>query len=523
MDQPRSVIRSPLPHRAGDTAATPVEPDFSIIVPLARDHGHGMACLESLVQKQTYDRRKYEVIALANGSLPDLERRAKELLGPNDSLIYHPSQNEFELYHVGALAARGRVLFFLESHSVAAPDCLAEMREFLEAHNLDGARCRDAAIGVDKDFLKALELRTFEEDSIPHLEDDHWRKVSIHGFAIARDVYFAESGFEYEYGQFCVLAFAARLHSSGRKLRYSPKSIVHHYYAGSLAEAAQLSADNNLGEVLYRSRHPADYCERYFGHMLEWSFRGNYRADLARALSRAILSDAIRRLLTARLPSFYEHVRELVDVAPTAAVGPRWSLLKTRAMRWLALARIWTLRGDADRSYRAYRDYLRSLFLHDRVRGVAGHLSAWAPAPMPSDRMDLVRIDEERLFGFFGPEDRDGRAHRWSGAAALIEVSPSRAAYVLELDVVPLRPNTSPPGLTAFFDGHRLRRLPADADADSISFRLEASMFRNDTTLHTLALISRAYQPSKGGSLDRRKLGVAIRTIRFRPADVQRT
>lgn len=489
--------------------------EFSFIVPLARDHGQALACVKSLVQEQTYDREKYEVIVVANGSNPKKTARVEELLSPQDSVVYHASANEFELYHVGAQHAAGKVLFFLECHSIASPDCLAEMAKFLRSQDVAGARCRSVGVGLARGFIQALDVRVFEEDTRPHLDADHWRKILIHGVALRREVYFAEGGFEFEYGQFAQLALAAKLHSCGRKLGYADESIVCHYYAGNLRETAQLSRDNNLGEVLYRSRNPADYCERYFGRMVEWSGRGNYRAALARSLCRVLAKNMLRNLRARRLRAQFEHLTHLCTLGPTAVLGLRWPLMKTSGMRYVALARTFFWRFDAERCYRAYRDFLRSLYLRYRLEGISRVSFPSLSETSPQACVDMACFDAASLFGFRDVEAWEGQTFRWSGPAALVRLSLPKGAYDVEL--ILLRGAEHPAELSACFDGHWMREAPAHANLGSVFFRLDPSFFRKGASHHDLALICSPVLSERSGSPGPHNLGAAVKAVHFRP------
>src|SRR5688572_27610607 len=111
-----------------------LELTLSVIIPLLDHRGQAIACIKSWAQEQTYDREKFEVIVIANGSEPQLESRARELLAPQDSLIYHSSSNEFLLYDLGARQARGKLLLFTESHCFGESACLAEVSQFFATH-----------------------------------------------------------------------------------------------------------------------------------------------------------------------------------------------------------------------------------------------------------------------------------------------------------------------------------------------------------------------------------------------------
>ena len=111
-------------------AVTGVE--MSVLLPLQEDRESGVEAVRNWTRSQTLSRDRYELVAIAPGLDADLEERARPLLGSQDRWIAHPSENEYELFNLGAREARGRFLFFTEAHCVPEPDCLEAMVTHLE-------------------------------------------------------------------------------------------------------------------------------------------------------------------------------------------------------------------------------------------------------------------------------------------------------------------------------------------------------------------------------------------------------
>jgi len=245
-----------------------------------------MEFVRSWVRGQTYTRGCFEVIVVTDGSDPALDKRVKELLGLEDRMIHHATTNLFLLYNVGALAARGRLLFFTESHCIAQPECLEEIVRFLAMGDYDGVCCRSLST-FPADGWGRMEERFFDPYLHTFSEPGDWRKVQSRGFAIYRDIYMEEGSFEDSFGRFAEWALAARLHSRGRRLGYAPGAAIRHRSTTTCRELISDIRNFTRGECAYRARYPADYCERYFGYSEEWAQRESFRPSLARSACRA--------------------------------------------------------------------------------------------------------------------------------------------------------------------------------------------------------------------------------------------
>lgn len=493
--------------------------DVSVILPLTDDRGQGRACLEGWLRAQRFDRTRFEVIVIANGSVPQLERGAHSLLGSQDSLVYHDSSNAFLLYNVGARRARGRLLFLTEAHCVPDPDCLEKIVHHFATQPDVGARCRSVGANIDTSVLTRLEHRLFEESFAQALQPGHWLKVLVHGFGIYRDAYLAAGGLEHEFGQFAEWALAARLHNRGIRVGYAPNATMRHYYLGHLHEAFRFIRDFTHGELLYRTRNPAGYCERYFGRAGEWAQRASYRTSPARALCRAVVRTGSNGLWPPRLATYgYRQAVALSRWGPTALLGIRWHLWKARQALAMTRLRVWWWRSDDERGYRAYRDHWAAIIRYCRLEFLATYPPSATPAPPDCWRYELARVEEDRLVGFYEPESWNGQEFRWSEPAALLEVSIAPGSYEVTLGVLTggrVRRDAQP---TVFFDGHKTRAYSADVSGRSVSFRVDPSMFDSAAALHHLVVVSPPRRPTWYGSSGARLLGLPLHTVEFRPA-----
>ena len=133
-------------------------------------------------------------------------------------MIQYDTDNELLLYDVGARQAQGQWLLFTEAHCAAEPDCLERLAAFLENHreSLVGACLRTATDG-NRDPVALAEERWYREGFEQWSREGDWRKVTIRGTAIRRDIYQAIGGFRSEFGCFAESLLAADLHTAGHR------------------------------------------------------------------------------------------------------------------------------------------------------------------------------------------------------------------------------------------------------------------------------------------------------------------
>jgi GT2 family glycosyltransferase len=241
-------------------------PELSVVLTLLDHDGHAVEGVESWTRRQDLARDRYEVIVVGSGGEPGVEEAVRPLLGADDSPLTLSSSVELELHDHGARAARGRWLLFTEGHTVAEPNCLSSLLEYLTEResNYTGAAIRSLPDGSSNAISKC-ERRWYADGFEEWSREGDWRKVTMRGFAIRRDAYLDAGGFEHRFGCFAETALAATLDHRGNRLGYAPAAAVKHYDATELGPLLSYVREYREGELAYRASHPPDYCERYFG------------------------------------------------------------------------------------------------------------------------------------------------------------------------------------------------------------------------------------------------------------------
>jgi len=516
--EPGTAVKT-VPVAAGKISAKPDDaPVVSVVLPLFDHRGHGLKCVECWSSAQDLPRDRYEVIVLSNGSEP-LESRLNALFGPGDRLILHQTDNVMQLYDIGARAARGRWLLFTEAHCLAEPGCLAELVKYLDNSGYDGA-CLRSTPGCST-ALARMEDRLFNEGFAVWSRPEDWRKVIVRGFAVARQVYLDDGGFEYRYDRFSEWALAATLHRRGRRLGYAAAASVKHYNTIGFSALFPPVWEFSQGECAYRAEHDEPFVEQYFGFAPAWSQRESLRRTLARAACgaawRSLWSDGRGSSLRQKLALLRAQLGELTRWLRRWLIGPRGPV----AWAWLALkleeARCHLLWWSPERQFRSYARAYQCIVDYARADYVARHLSRPPPDLPALDEYDMGNLPENQLIGFHGLESWRGRKFRWTGTLAIFRFHLEPGDYRVAIDTGSLRGETMPFPLGLRCNRHTVRPSEIVKRDGRITFQISREMFvpgrEQRLVINTTSLPTGIDSPK-----DPRALGVAVFGVHFTPA-----
>jgi hypothetical protein len=472
----------------------PATPEISVILPLQDERDAGRACIESWTTGQTAAGERYEVIALAPGEDPELETAVRATLRPGDRWIEQPGASEYELYQRGASEASGEYLFITEAHCVPEPDCLETMLDELERTGAPGVR--GESVTEMRGDLGRLEGDTFELALSPEKDPGHWRKILIHSLAIRRQLYLDAGGLPPRYGDFSPWVLAMALTERGEQLVYSARPAVKHVYDGDLDHLGSHVRDWNRGQLLFCAETPREYWAPYVPVLAEWEAR--------LALSRSGAREACRAALRLRHRGAVAAVGRHVTVG---ALGVRGAALEARAGAAAAARRARRSRGDAAR-HDAFHDFWRLTARRGALEGLAQARPAPAVADGSSGSVDLTGDVSGWTAGLYWTETSgEGVRYRWSDSLMLLRVRVPERSRRGRLELHPARPDRAPTRPVVAVDGRQTSVLSSAPEA--IEFELNAP------GACTIALAFDPYRPRRDGGYDRRRLGVAVRSLSF--------
>ena len=491
---------------------------ISVILPLVRGRGRERECLTAWLCDQTFPRSDYEVILVSNGEDPELDGWVKSRLAPCDQLVRCRTRNEFELFHKGALRAKGRYLAFSELHCVPANDYLSQVHCYLLDNPVAGASCRSVNGASDAPLYERMEGLKFATDFRHRMASAMGMKVLMHGFTLQRETYFEAGGFEYQYGPFAEWAFGARLDAMKIELGYCPEATVYHHYGSSLAEVRGYIEEFWRGEFAFREANDRAYCDKYFGPLPPAERAAALPRETGRSLWRALGKSLLQDVSSGDATQLNARGRRFIGLLPAAVFGVPEEMLRARAAEQAALARLWLWRFNFKKCYQAYLDYwdARTRIVHlqnalDENRSVA----LW---PESFD-YHLATIEEARHAGFGEAEKLEGRAFRWSEPVASIKIAAPPGDYEIELAVLDLRPWTLPQRLHVYLGTQRLECTTVDFGRGFARFRAPSSVWTRPDNQYDLVIVSSEYKAREFGAInDRRDLGIPLSAVHLSPA-----
>jgi GT2 family glycosyltransferase len=346
---------SPVPAGAGslssETGRRPAAPEVlssqplvSIIIPTALGATHVCECLDSLRQ-QTYPADRIEVIVVDNNSADD-PTTAVQRSYPGALVIRNASNIGFAAANnVGAAAASGEYLIFLNDDTRVHADWLSEM--------VDTARRRGAASvasfivdwsGTEVDFVdgavnfqgKGFQLHYGARVDSLRLEEKPMLFACGCAMLVHRAVFVAAG--RWDEGTFAYyedVELGWRLNLLGHSVWFSPRSVVHHKHHGTSGQwpeppRTRLYERNSL-RIIY------ELLERT-------SLQRALTASLLLAADRALLSTPLsratevpagaRRLTPARLKAAVKKALVARGITPVAK-----AVLRLGIRGWLEVAR----------------------------------------------------------------------------------------------------------------------------------------------------------------------------------------
>jgi hypothetical protein len=491
---------------AGDTFAHGT-PELAVVVPLENPRGDMAKHLRTWTQDQTLARERYQVIVGASGEYPDAERRLAEQLAPQDAVVPAADPSLFGLYEAAARGANAAVLVVTEAHVLADPGCLAAVAEaFAEDRELDAASFvhRQSVQTPEAELIERWFERAYDAWA---LED--WRRLAAAGFAIRAGAYERAGGLDPQLELFAPYFMSARLDDMGARVGHLEEAVVTHVIEDELAEALEHAESFARGECVARAKQDGRLVDRYFPVPGFWEHRLEYRPEIAGSMVSA-LATAIRQ--SPREATWLG--REMATRLPASTAGPRPRLAWERAVaRWH--------QAVAESHRIPFETRWRSLIAsHEHNVGAVELRLGSEPNGLPEPVPLAVPVGAERLdgalIGAHRPEGEQGERFRWTEPVTLLRISPHAGAALIRVETGGRRGRPLDYLQGIYCAG---RRVPGEAitgDEESFEVRLSTQLARLAAE-KGLVFVLHPLIPSKGGSSDRRRLGMPVAEIELKP------
>ncbi len=477
-----------------------IAPLISVIIPLEFHRGQWERCWQGW-QSQTLDRTAFEIILVVPPNFPERDKLS-ELRDPIPLLEYSHHSHDISLSVDGAASARGKFLFFTESHCWPEPDMLELCLQAFHA-NAEWAGLSCKSLRVCPNRLSEAEADMYEADTEYGMLVHPWRKILDVCFATRREAYEASGGFRPEFGHFSEWALAAT--ERGLKIGYLPEARIHHYYIGSLPELKTFTLDFVQGEIRYFSQDLGKPGSGLLEAPPELICQGNFAPDMARGIMRMTVQ----------------------DILTSGAAHRRWKQAIFAIGRWAApamfgdgiargagavvtlyarLAVMLTLvAGSRERLGARFKLYIAALIRLQRLHCIRTERLSRAAVGTPDAIIGLGRNAVLDQTGFYPLEKYQGMEFRWSETAAAVRVRVDASRQSVLIKCVPNIRNLSETDLRFYFDG---KRIPDDA----ISMGVDDCEIRIDLPKSGTCKLGWICRPFKA-TRDSRHLGLPIMRV----------
>lgn len=195
-------------------------------------------------------------------------------------------------------------------------------------------------------------------------------------------------------------------------------------------------------------------------------------------------------------------------------------LLRLRSLILMAKARCYLFWFIPEPMYRAFLDYWRRTTAFHRVRYLIEHPQPTATTKVQRLFYNLGDALSDRTFGFYGPEEYEGKHFRWSSSVAGIPLSLAPGRYEAKATLIPVRSIVHKSEVAIFVNRMEMSPVHYDASNHTLRFGLSVDSLACSEDLWLLFFI-RPWNVPKRIAADERTLGLPFVAISFEPRNRQ--
>ena len=430
-------------------------PLFSVIIPFEYHRGQWERSWLGW-QSQTMDKAAYEIVLVIPPDFPDLDDLRK-LADPTTLLEYADHSHDISLCATGATKARGKYLFFTESHCWPEPDVLELcLHAFRDHPDWAGFSCR--SVRVCHNRLSEAEADMYQADIEFGMKQHPWRKVLDQCFVTRREAYEECGGLRSELGHFAEWVLAADYYTRGHKIGYLNEARFDHYYIGDLGELKAFTLDFVQGEIRYFSHGPHGPGSELLEAPMEWSCQDNFDAGMARGMVRVMAANI---LADVRPRHWWRSMKGLWRWLPAAMFGDGFvrgnsAIAAMYARLVLTFA---ALAGPRESVARCMKRYIAALIRYQRLRCISA----------------VARLGD-RTFGQSGfhPLERwNDRDFRWSETEAAVRIQGRRGRNTIRIECLAVREPLDQIDLRFYLGSQRIANGAIVYGADKVEFQVD--------------------------------------------------
>lgn len=232
--------------------------DISVVVPTYNNREVLRETLRCLYA-QTLAPETYEIIVVDDGSTDDTAAMVAAVRrGPEIRYLTQPHRGRSTARNLGARAARGRIVLFIDADIWAVPTLLAthlghypegDRRVGVQGRSMTHPDSRTTPFMRARDITPDLSLRRRRDLSPVH--------IITRNFSILRSEFDAAGGFDEGFTGYGWedIELAMRLHARGVRFVYEPEALAYHYHVETLEGVRRKLREAGDGAVYFWLKH----------------------------------------------------------------------------------------------------------------------------------------------------------------------------------------------------------------------------------------------------------------------------
>ncbi len=232
--------------------------EISVIIPTFNNRDVLRETLRAL-QRQTFPHDAYELVVADDGSTDGTAEMVETMRGPvSIRYMTQPNLGRSAARNLGARAAQGRILLFIDSDIWATPEVLASHhwhyppgvgRLGVQGRSLTHPDARTTLFMKTRDITPDLTIRRRHNLSPVH--------INARNFSILRAEFESVGGFDERFTGYGLedIELAVRLQARGVVFDYEPDALSYHYHAETFDGLRRKMLQMGAGAVYFWRKH----------------------------------------------------------------------------------------------------------------------------------------------------------------------------------------------------------------------------------------------------------------------------
>ncbi len=216
---------------------------ISVIIPAFNAEENIDACIHSILITD-YPKEFVELIVVDNNSS---DFTATHIKNYPVKYIYELEKGSYTARNTGAKHAKGDIFAFTDSDCIVDVDWLKEINKTLNNENIDGVM--GASFGINNNLWAKITQKNYDKKIRKITDNSHLNRIDTRNFAIKRNTFMAQRGFDPRLLYLGDAEFGFRLFLNGYKIIYNKNIKIFHMNPTNLTKI--LNSSERQGASAY--------------------------------------------------------------------------------------------------------------------------------------------------------------------------------------------------------------------------------------------------------------------------------